>query len=468
MQRRPVIRLAIALAVISGFGALLKWKFFPWPVIDGDTTLLVGGVAQLHNCLASGHKLCDGVWHYPLLQYVEGLALLRTGTRADGIMHFYSHASAVAFIGTLLLGAAFLWRRGLRAAAAYFPVALLASFALWHINGTYGETAAAFITTGFVAAVWWRRSAVLIAVLAMLVAVTKETAAPFVLTVGVLPLLKAEGAWRARLRADVRHLVGLVVGIGCGVLANGMFNRFRFGAFTNTYLLDPILQVPSLKQHAIFATGLWLSPNGGLLVFAPLLVVPLIALAIAGWRSKTWEQRALSAAPLGLMVVLTIGFGRWFSPWGWWTWGPRLCIPWLGPLLLCALIVDGERFEAGLRRVLRPVPVAVVLALVVVAIGAPHLTMLPDSDAFYGFFVGNLECPRARFLDVRSAGQEFYDCLNVMVYPKQDFAIARTLKHAGAVWLQLALYALVMVGLCTWLRYEAMSPLTDSGPRAEG
>jgi hypothetical protein len=200
----------------------------------------------------------------------------------------------------------------------------------------------------------------------------------------------------------------------------------------------------------------WLSPNGGIVVFAPLLVIPVIALAIAGWKTKTWVQRFVSAAPLGLLFLLCIGFGRWFSPFGWWTWGPRLCLPWLAPLLVLALDNDGARLERWAAKLLWPWPVALGLTAVVIVLALPHVTMLPDSDAFYGFFVKNLDCPNAPHLDVRAGVGPFYDCLDSIIFARKDFALARAYADLGKsdVRVPLMLYAALLAGLCFWLRRE--------------
>ncbi|MBK7859360.1 MAG: hypothetical protein IPJ65_12205 [Archangiaceae bacterium] len=456
---RPAAGLMLAALLLSGLLLYFKLKLYPRPILESDTQLLVGGAAQLDACLRSGARPCNGVWHFPLLQYVEAVALYRLGDTANDVLLWFTWFSGLALVGSMVGGAAFLFARGLRGAAAFLVVALFSSFAVTHFNDTYGETASAFVTLLFVIACWWRRSALLVLAAAFVATITKETAAPFLLLIGAVPLLLAEGTWPARLKADARVLAALVLGVGLGLGANAWLNVLRFGAVTNTYLLEPVLTVHSNVQNAVFLAGLWVSPNGGMLVFAPLATLALIACAVLGFRAeKTWSRRLASLTPAGLMFLLTVGFGRWWAPFGWWTWGPRLCLPWLAPLLLLALLIDGARLEAWLRRALGRLPVAAGLAALVLVAASPHLTAIGDSDSFYGFFLGNEDCLQINSIDIRKNPELYYPCLNQLIFPKRDFAIARTLGHSASRFAApLAMYLGLLALLLFWLRREVLA-----------
>ncbi len=454
--RRLPWALIVGSVVVTGFIAVMKLKFFPYPIIDGDTTLLVSGAHQLTTCLWRGAESCPNIWHFPLLQYLIAIPLYRQSMTPPEVMKFYSLVSAISFVATLLLGAGFLWWRGRRGAAVFFLLAVISSFAIWHFNATYGESAGGLLIAAFVVAALWRRSAVLIGLLAVAAAVTKETTAPFLLAVGVVPLLRETGPWGARLKNDAKHLAAMFVGAGLGVAANTAFNQYRFGAWTNTFLLDPGLQVPSLPQHLFHLAGIWFSPNGGLLPYAPLLTVALVGLGIAGWKAKG-TQRLAAVAPLALLVVLTIGFARWFSPFGWWTWGPRLCLPWLPALLIVALDLEGERLERAAARVLRPLALGVGLAALLVAASLPHVQMLRDPGAFYGFFSPGRDCPQ--LVDVRGPTQaQFYVCHNALIFPRYTFMAATAYGHLNQPESQapLLLYMALLLGLWCWLRVEVL------------
>jgi hypothetical protein len=453
---RGAWRLAVPLIAVAGFVWALKFVFFAEPIIVGDTDVLVAGAWAANRCLTSNIRPCPGVGYFPVLQYAEAVFLYRQGYDPLGVKLVFIKLSVYAFTASLVLGALFLWLRGKRVAAAVFVLAVLSSYALWHFNATYGETLAGFLTLGFVAASQWRRSALLVAILAMASVATKEIAAPFLLVMGALPLCYAAGPWRARLRGDARFLAAVAIGVMSGVLAQGLFNQFRFGTWENPALLDPVLRVPTLSLHALNVVGLWVAPNGGLLFFAPLLTGTVVALSFVGWKEKTRWSRAVGAAPFGLLIILTLGLGRWCSPFGWWSWGPRLCLPWLAPLLLLALDMEGTRLESLLRSFTRPVTRTLALAAVVVVLGIPHVSMLPDADAFYGFFQRNLDCPAAVRLDVRDPASQgaFYDCMSLLAFPHRDFVLGRAYADSGLdrVRTPLLMYGALLLGLCFWLR----------------
>jgi hypothetical protein len=448
-----VRRLLLALAGVTLFVGVLFYGYFPHPIIDGDTAVLLQGAHAVKNCLEVGNRPCGGSWHFPLLQYVEAVLLLRNGDNDSDVLAFYAKASMFSFLGVVLLGTAFLFRRGLQASAAFFALALLSSFMLWHFNGTYGESVACFLTFVFALCVLARRWPVLMGVAAFFAAVTKETNAPCLLAFALVPLLRESGTVRERLRKDRRFLVATGLGVALGVAANLEFNVFRFGVPQNTFLLDPILQVPGLGQHLYHLAGLWLSPNGGLLPFAPWLTAALVFLAIPS-KEASWQSRLASAAPLLLLGVLTLGLARWFSPFGWWTWGARLCVPWLPALLLTALTFEGERLEARLRPLFKHWPAVVAIAAVVVLFAVPHLVMLQAADIFYGFFDGNQDCQR--LIDVRGNPTAFYACHNALIFPRYEFMPLQALAAWDRDVIRWPLYGYVslLLGLCLWLRRE--------------
>src|SRR4051812_22074057 len=72
-----VQRLLLALGGVALFVGVLFFEFFPHPIIDGDTAVLLQGAHQVSACLVLGNRPCGGSWHFPLLQYVEAVLLLR-------------------------------------------------------------------------------------------------------------------------------------------------------------------------------------------------------------------------------------------------------------------------------------------------------------------------------------------------------------------------------------------------------
>jgi hypothetical protein len=247
----------------------------------------------------------------------------------------------------------------------------------------------------------------------------------------------------------------LAAGVVGGVATNLQFNVFRYGTAQNGWELVSYLRVPSLMQHAINLAALWVSPNGGLLVFAPWLTLAVVALALRRGPSP-WPERVATASPLLLLGVLTLGLARWFSPFGWISWGPRFCTPWLPSLLLVALTFEGARCEALMRRVLQRRGAAVAGMLLVLTLAAPHLLMLPKTDRLWGFFTANPDCPVAA--DVRRQPAEFYVCHNGLSFPRHELVLLGAFNQVDLAPVPLAGYAVLLVGLCAWLRRELFGP----------
>jgi hypothetical protein len=104
------------------------------------------------------------------------------------------------------------------------------------------------------------------------------------------------------------------------------YNYVRFGSLTNTgYRGNEGFTTPILHGTA----SLLFNPDKSLLLFAPVtLLIP--AALLDGWRSR----RGLSVLVAVIFLVTFVMSATWFSWQGGWSWGPRLVLPGLVPLLV--------------------------------------------------------------------------------------------------------------------------------------
>jgi hypothetical protein len=114
--------------------------------------------------------------------------------------------------------------------------------------------------------------------------------------------------------------------IVAAVAVNLAYDLFRFHeALGGQYKADPLgFSTPLAK--GLF--GLWLSPGVGLFVYTPILLFSVLA-----WRElyRRWPTEAVLI--LGLFLLRSAFFGRYWAWEGGATWGPRHLVP-LIPLLL--------------------------------------------------------------------------------------------------------------------------------------
>src|SRR5262249_47801634 len=231
------------------------------------------------------------------------------------------------------------------AGSQMYLLALLGSYYVSYYSTTFNEVVAGFLTLAFTIACFYRTGWPWIFGLFVAAGTTKEVAAPMLLALGIAPLWmeSAKPEWRKP------HLYALAAGFGLTVALLAGFNHFRFGQLQNAELLDPLLRVPTPKQYGVHLAALWVSPNGGLLAFATLPI--LIILSAAAWTvsravSRKADRSDLPAvSALIILIALSVGFAQWYSPFGWWAWGPRLHLPWIPALLWLVLFCYPERLN---------------------------------------------------------------------------------------------------------------------------
>jgi hypothetical protein len=130
------------------------------------------------------------------------------------------------------------------------------------------------------------------------------------------------------------------------------YDYIRFGSLTDTgYRGKEGFTTPILKG----TVGLLFRPSKSVLLFAPaILLVP--AALIDGWRSR----RELTVWLSVIFLVTFVMSATWFSWQGGWSWGPRLLLPALVPLL--AMLAP---WASGSRRRMRLLAAAFAAGLLV-------------------------------------------------------------------------------------------------------
>ena len=157
-------------------------------------------------------------------------------------------------------------------------------------------------------------------------------------------------------RDGLRRALGPGVILAAGAAAVLLYNWLRFGNVTESGYPD------DQGFRAEVWTGAWgllTDPSKSLFLFAPLAVL----LPFAIWSLRGRGQVGLAWLTTGIVVVGFLTAASWSIWWGGWTWGPRLLIPALVPVL--PALAPWVRDSPGRRRLV--VALAVVGALVSVA-----------------------------------------------------------------------------------------------------
>jgi hypothetical protein len=377
---------ASRVAVAGSFAFLVAvWIARPW--IAGDTPFVLDGSNAFITCLshhdysACGYTgklnywgLMSPIGDWPLLQHVPDLIAVELGVNGHpDRTRILATLSVVGVVASVGLAWKVLTRFGRAPWFWGLMFVVLSGPILSYARTTQGEMLAMGLLVCLVAASLLQAPPVVVAIAALAACWTKETAYPFVAALGLLGLVLAR---RRTARPIGRHIVWGAAGMAVGIVSASLFNIVRFGSVVNKNYLASQLHTPGIARKLEYAAAVFVSPSGGMFVFWPAASVLVLAVCLLPfvYRSRFELDVRPAVVLIAVIVVLTLGFASWWTPFGWAGWGPRLALPWVLPVLLLGLVAYGERLGALALRVLAPswrlVAVwAVVLALTLPAVG---------------------------------------------------------------------------------------------------
>jgi hypothetical protein len=411
-------------AIVGLFAAAATHQWMSNIHFEGDTGRLLAGASEILACLERGQLTrCTGAQQFPLLQYLPGIFFKLFG----------DHAIAARWLVVLNLFSFFailVWTwRSLRTLAgarlAALLVCVIASGPLLpHARTSFSEMISALATLAFAIRCLERAGGWGIFGWLVLAGISKETAIPFLLLMGLL----ATYLGRARAR-DARPLpwVPIACGAAIAIGANIAFNYFRFGSPINEVTLEKAFIVQDLRTHVSFALGIWFSPNGGLLFFWPVFfVLCAVGGAVAlreTWSRRGWREQLTTAAPAvvvgAVLAGLTVGFGKWHAPLGWESWGPRLMFPWIPALAYLLVVAYAEPLDRVAAAVARRLPAAVIVSILWVAVALPELVFVFRSAELQRLiFVPDATCPPGTHPKLNAA--QYYRCIEYLLWTRKS------------------------------------------------
>jgi hypothetical protein len=380
---------------------------------SGDTLGVIAAADWILRGLRGG-GWAQGGSRFPLLQTIPTVGLRAVGLGVDQTRWSLVVLNVATFAGLLVVA----WRsleNISRPAAIFFLAVLLSGPLAWYATSSFGEMPAALVTLAMVVACRSRAGGVLPAALFVLAGLSKDTAFPFLLLLG-LGSSMLNPAW-ARTDFRRRRLVALGAATVVTLCVVGIYNFARFGTVVNGVNSNPQLWVPAVRDQVSFFFAIWLSPNGGLLLFWPSFGALLALAAMAALRRRE-HRRALMVAGITALTLLglTVGFAKWWSPLGWWAWGPRLMVPWLpaiGYLLVVAYPLEFERLLDSLTRSARW---SWGLLLAITAVTLPQYVVLFGDSMFSSTFASDAVCPTTAYIE--RTPTYYYHCVNHQLWTK--------------------------------------------------
>ncbi|OFZ52979.1 MAG: hypothetical protein A2428_08515 [Bdellovibrionales bacterium RIFOXYC1_FULL_54_43] len=388
--------------------------------LEGDTHVMLDNVQGALACVREGQwSNCSEAGQFGLFQFLPAFLLTALGLSKSAVMHVLAYLSFSGFFLSL-----YLMYRGLRVRSRSVAIlglfVLLSGYDLWYANSSFAEMGSAFfiLALAFVLVVPFPagKKILLSSLLLFVSALTKETALPFLWVIVGLGLWVGKHSMREKglllLCATLSSVLAIAAIVG--------FNYFRFGKPYNLLYLDPAFIVPTLSLQVSLFFGLWFSPSGGVAFFWPsfFLLFP-VTLWLIRRNSRNFRnclKNGIVLAGIGaLLALLSFGFARWWSPFGWAAWGPRLLLPWLPVSAFLLLFTYADEFQAGLARLGQNAGRFWIAGTLIVAASFPQFAILTNRPMIAKVIEGHA----AVCADIHENIGIYYDCLLAAVWPKR-------------------------------------------------
>lgn len=249
-------------------------------------------------------------------------------------------------------------------------------------------------------------------------------------------------------------------------LLDAMFNVWRYGSLGNAVYDNPIFRTPGLWLKLKAFAALWVSPGGGALVYWFLGAVLVIAVPLLAVLSRDRRRRAAGSLLLLGIAAQTALLSAWWSPFGWYAWGPRLLLPTLAMGLVAVVAVFQHELSLVSRMLRKHVWGLAAVAALSLLSAAANLGFLADPGATLAWFYTPHTSACHRFPDFMTERAHYYDCVHGLMTWRPIGSLWTTgLSH---VWSGggLVLMGCVGVALSACLDFSRPSLVESEEPRA--
>jgi len=425
---------AWSLVVVAGLFGWFLLDRVPISINQGDTYRLAGSPRALVAWADSGvWTKCPGADRFGLQQHVPGMVLAWMGLNDRSIVTVLALVNLIAFVSVLLLLVR--TRTISPAGRALALLAFLLGPPLVYSIQTFGDSLNLALNCALVLALLRRSKPWVIAVLAAYACTAKETAVlgVFPIAAAVLLMLGTRAKpWKEHegeepllsrrwWSADRPAAIALVVGCAGGVGMDGLFN----GRLGNTTYDASWSMTPGVWLKVKAAAAIWVSPGGGAFPYWFLGAALAVGLPILALRSGDRRRIAVAALVLLGLVAQTALLSAWWTPFGWYCWGPRLFLSTLGMAVFAAIGAFELELRAAsswLRR--RFVGVAAPLLALAIVSAAANLGFLVDPASTLSWFYSPHTAACPSFPNITTDPKAYYQCVDGLM----------TWRPRGSLW----------------------------------
>lgn len=303
--------------------------------IEGDTVALLIGVNNAVKCLGNNiYFACpENVIHFPVFQYLIAIPLKLLGYLDENIFFAFLTLSKIAFIASLYLY--FLAGKKIYGFCGGCLLVMVVSsgYLTWYATSTFNESVSFFLFSLLGYLLICKANVFKVGLVVLACTLTKEIAFPIIIYIFLLSLFYEKLVENKSAKKYLIKYYSLCVYLLTGLVINFLFNYFRFGVYFNSFNLDPQLMV-SFKESLQYWLYLLVSPNFGLLFVWPSLIAFIFLGIFSNLKCSNKNILLFLCLNVGGVFLVNLGLSRWYSPFGWMAWGPRLTLPYIGSFFL--------------------------------------------------------------------------------------------------------------------------------------
>jgi len=340
---KNIILFYLAVIILFYFSFIFNYH----PYIEGDTKVLAESSYKIYHCLQNHQfNYCPGIAHFPLLQHIISLPFYLINPSLVNNLNSLTFINLFSFCLSSLILFRFLQKNTSLKIALLGLLIFLTGFNLYYAYSSFNESFSSLLILIFLVVNletkphWFR-----IFFLTISAGLSKEIIWPILLLISTTAQLVKGTSFKKYLQSINPVIIGTIV----SVLCTGAFNLYRYQTLTNSLLLNPILMVDNLHDYISFFFGLFFSTSGGLLFFWPSLFV-LIIFSLVSTVRKT-PLFFLNLLVLSVLIIQNAGLAKWFAPFGWIAWGPRLTLPILPSILLLFLLINHKKINLIIQNI---------------------------------------------------------------------------------------------------------------------
>lgn len=357
--------------------------------ISGDSVALVDGLDHVIQCFRADsiHYPCGPqVAHFPIFQYLIALPFRLLGLKNDTLLPLL----ALLNFGWFLVSIAAFWRAGILAAGIrgghLASIVLFSGYITWYATASFNEAAAFSLFALLALSILDQWKIFWIATIAFLCTITKEIAFPFVFIIIAIAALTRDqelpnlsDLYKWVYTFMLQYLLAIIA-IIFGVIVNSVFNLFRFGSIHNMATLDPLFYTPWPYVPEFFFYLLF-SPAGGLFfVWGTLCLLVIIGFYFCRHDSnRLWKLSLMT----GMIALVNIGLAKWYSPFGWYAWGPRLTLPFLGGAGIILIVLVGGDIVKILSLLIRKKTIFIGIGIYIFLLSTPNIAVRLNEREFF-------------------------------------------------------------------------------------